>query len=62
MLLRCCSAVALFGLFIKIEQNEKIVKLTLIFYFCYIDFILQINKIFNGADIRGTHSSSCDIA
>ncbi len=47
---RCCSAVALFGLFIKIEQ-KRIVTILTHSPSCYMIYYSSI-KIFNGADIR----------
>ncbi len=56
-----CSAVALFGLFIKIEQNSYNIKLTQNVLLVTLILYHSSTNIFNGADIRGKHSSSCDI-
>ncbi len=48
-----CSDVALFGHFIKIEQNSCNIKLTQNVFLVTLILYYSSTKIFNGADIRG---------
>ncbi len=56
-----CSAVALFELFIKIEQNSYNIKLTQNVLLVTLILYYSTTNIFNGSDIRRKYSSSCDI-
>ncbi len=56
-----CSTGSLFGFFIKIEQNSYNIKLTQNVLLVTLIVYNSSTNIFNGADIRGKHSSSCDI-